>query len=145
MKALLERVEQLKKNKMSAAKISEAASVGDFAWQGDMKITVIDKIGSGMNRIDNPDDLDRQLVPGNTHGSNHCLSSLDGIELYWPDGWTHDASYDRYEGPEFVTKKEVTIEHPTHPHVIVPAGMSIGIDYQRVYDNEQKRERRQLD
>ncbi len=41
--------------------------------------------------------------------------------------------------------KEHTIQHPEHGDVTIPAGFYCGIQYQRVWDLEQQRARRNAD
>lgn len=129
--------------------IPNSASVGDGGSQGDLIIRV-EKYGyvpQGFRIVENPTDEDRQLMPGNsnTTGSKHCLASLDTCVLFWPPGWTHDQSYNKYSGPVLHCSDDTTITHPTHGDVTIPGGMCVSLHYQRVYDEELKRERRQLD
>lgn len=122
-------------------RLSDAAVAGDIGWQGDLKLTVIDKIPDGFELVKKPTDIDRQLVPGNTQGARHCLDSLAGVKLYRPTIWPDSGLV----GPCFVLTEERTIEHPTHGHVTIPAGFTIQCGYQREWDAEQKRERRNAD
>lgn len=122
-------------------RISEAASVGDRGWQGDLRIEIVDKIPSDYVRVENPKPVDCQLVPGNNIGSRHCLDSLEGVELYRPKVWNDEV----LTGPAFVLHQERTICHPTHGDVTIPAGFTVVTGYQREYDKEQQRERRARD
>lgn len=117
---------------------------GDAVAQGDLIITVVDKIPAGYKPVAKPTAADKQLVPGNTEGAKHCLESLKGLKLFRPQGWPASAETD-YCGPAFTAKNDVTILHPTHGPVTVPAGVTVRCDYQREFDAESQRERRNQD
>lgn len=123
-------------------RISEAATIGDGVWQGDLGIEIVaSDVPRDCVLIANPTDKDRQLVPGNTTGSKHCLDSLEGVELYRPANW-NEASL---VGPFFRLSQERTITHPTHGAVIIPAGFSVRCRYQVNYDEQLKAARRAAD
>jgi len=122
-------------------RLSEAMTDNEFFAQGDLNIGPISQIPEGYKRVEQPTPADRQLVKGETVGSKHCLTSLQGVEIYHPDDWTEESLL----GPVLVFRQEGTITHPTHGDVIVPAGMTVQIGYQREYDAEQRRERRSRD
>lgn len=126
-------------------RISDAASVGDGVWQGDLglELVEVDRATIGMTRVDAPTDAHRQLVPGSTQGARHCLDSVDGVSLWLPRGWGE--SYEGLAGPVFLASRDVTVTHPTHGDVTVPAGVAIACRYQREYDAELRRERRAAD
>jgi hypothetical protein len=126
-------------------RIPDAASVGDGVPQGDLYIMLAGEIPDGCKLVESPTDLDRQLVPGNTTGSKHCLRSLSTVDLYWPEGWSHSLDYEGLAGPAMICKEATTIDHPTHGAVTIPAGSTVVTGYQRVYDEELKRERRAAD
>ena len=121
-------------------RISEAASVTDFVRQGDLYLIVAESVPSGYTKATKPQ---KQLVPGTTQGARHCLDSLDGVTLYVPKDWSD--KYEGLDGPCFVLAKERTVEHPTHGVVHIPAGFTIQCRFQREWDQEQKRERRNAD
>ena len=121
-----------------AARLSEAASVNDFARQGDLYLYVVAAIPSGYSKTAKPS---LQLVPGNTEGAKHCLDSLDGVELYLPADWNEET----LAGPCMKLTKERTVLHPTHGDISIPAGFTILCGYQRDYDYETMRERRNAD
>lgn len=123
------------------ASFTEAACAGDFGWQGDLKLTVLDKVPASQKKVAKPSDLDRQLVPGNTEGAKHCLDSLDGVALYRPSEWSEESLI----GPTLKLTKDRVIMHPTHGHVTVLAGTIIGCTYQREFDAELRRETRARD
>jgi len=122
-------------------RITEAWVKGDAVAQGDLNIVVADKVPAGYVRVDKPKAIDKQLVPGNTQGSKHCLDSLVGVKLYRPENWGPES----LDGPCLVLSKERTILHPTHGHVSIPAGFIVACSYQRELDNELKKERRARD
>ncbi len=124
-----------------ACRISDAAQVGDGAWQGDLGIEIVAKVPKGYLRIEKPTEADKQLVPGNTQGAKHCLDSLTGVELYRPATWNEES----LDGPCLVLTQERTILHPTHGAVTIPAGTTVKLRYQREYDAETRRERRNAD
>lgn len=116
--------EQIKSDELQHFPIS--ASVGDAARQGDIYITLLASVPAGAVRIDKPS---RQLAPGNTQGSRHCLSSLSGVSVYR----LKDAT--PYDGPVLDVSKPVTITHPEHGDWSLPCGV-YGISYQRTEDSE---------
>ena len=124
---------------------SEAATAGDMIAQGDLYLMLVDSVPEGFAKSDTQHDIERQLVPGNTVGAKHCLTTLDGVSIYYPTGWHRSPEYDSATGPVVVCSKETTITHPTHGAVTVPAGRIVACGYQRVYDAEQRRERRAQD
>ena len=93
--------------------------------------------------VKKPTEADKQLVPGNTQGAKHCLASLSGVKLYRPTAW--GPNYDGLHGPALELSKPATITHPTHGDVTIPAGSTVLCHYQREWDQEQKRERRNAD
>lgn len=119
-------------------RFTEACTSGDRIWQGDLALTIVNKIPSNYRLQKNPSN---QLVVGNTEGAKHCLDSLDGVKLYLPKNWNEES----LQGPTLVLSKERTILHPTHGHVTIPAGFIVHCTYQREYDKEQERERRARD
>lgn len=120
-------------------RISEAAVPGEFVWQGDLKLAIVERVPKGFNKA-NPF---QQLVPGNTQGARHCLDSTEGVKVHVPSDW--GPKYEGLVGPCLVLQAERTIEHPKHGNVTIPAGMIIQCSYQREWDAEQARERRNRD
>lgn len=120
-------------------RISEAASIGDEGWQGDLGFVVADgSIPDGFLRS-----KQRQLVPGNTTGSRHVVADMDTCEVYFPGGFGDD--YEGLVGPKLFAKADTVIPHPKHGPVTIPAGMNVQFKYQRVWDAELKRQRRSID
>jgi hypothetical protein len=119
----------------------DAAAEFDVGVQGDLYLTVVARVPADFVRVTAPREQDKQLVPGNTQGARHCLASLDGVEIWRPENWGEDSLV----GPCLMFAREGVIEHPTHGHVTVPAGMTIQCTYQREWDAEQRRERRNAD
>lgn len=126
-----------------AVRMSEAASVNDCVRQGDLYLQVVSEVPADYVRVKKPKAIDRQLVPGNTEGAKHCLDSLDGVELHLPAAW--GPGYDALDGPVFKLSTERTVKHPKHGDVTIPAGFTIACRYQREWDAEQARERRNAD
>lgn len=125
-------------------RFSEAAQTGDGVWQGDLGICLVAGVPKGFVLVDKPTEADKQLVPGNTQGSRHCLESLDGVLIYRPAKWPQSAEED-YIGPCLVTERDTTILHPTHGPVTILAGSIVQCTYQREYDQELRRSRRSAD
>lgn len=124
-------------------RLSEAASVGDTVAQGDLYLMVVDRMPDGYKQVKRPKKADAQLVPGATQGARHCLSDVRAVSLYRPKGWGRDDA--SLLGPCFVVAREVTVLHPTHGDVTIPAGFTILCGYQPEFDAEQRRERRNAD
>jgi hypothetical protein len=121
-------------------RLSEAAAPGDGIWQGDLGLEVVESVPADYELAAA---VTLQLVPGTTQGSRHCLDSSDGVTMYLPSGWGQN--YDGLQGPCMVLTKERTIVHPTHGAVTIPAGFTIACRYQREWDAEQRKERRNQD
>lgn len=122
-------------------RITEAASIGDGAWQGDLGLEIVASVPSNYVQVIKPTKADKQLVPGNTQGAKHCLDSLQGVQIFRPSNWSEES----LGGPCLVLTKERTILHPTHGAVTIPAGFTVLCRYQREWDKEQARERRARD
>lgn len=123
----------------------DAIAPGQGVWQGDLGLKVVEEPPADYEPVDSLTDADAQLVPGNTQGARHRLSSLDGVTMWKPRGWGTAETDQSLAGPCFRTEQEVTVLHPTHGPVVVPAGMTILCGYQREFDSEQQRERRNAD
>lgn len=121
-----------------AVRISEAAAPNDCVRQGDLYIVVVEAVPDGYRQAGKPN---VQLVPGNTEGAKHCLDSLAAVDVFLPPQWGPES----LQGPCVAAKSDVTILHPKHGHVTVPGGMLVRCDYQREFDAELRRERRNAD
>jgi hypothetical protein len=124
------------------ARLSEALEPGEGGAQGDVYIVV----GSGVPKdyvlVQHPTEKDRHVAwDSGTVGSNHRLDSLEGVVMYRPANWGPES----LDGPYLICEQERVIEHPTHGHVIIPAGMEVQISYPQDYDEMQKRARRSAD
>lgn len=118
---------------------STASTENDAIWQGDLQIVISAKPEAGMVKLDKKN-ITAQLVPGNTQGAKHCLNTTD-VEMYVPKDWNEESLM----GPWVKSSKEVTIQHPTHGDVIVPAGMAFQCYYQKEWNKEEAKERRARD
>lgn len=108
----------------------EAASPGNFFRQGDLYITVIKSIpGDAVKSA-----VRLQVADGNTQGSRHCLDAKTGVEMF------SKARQTQLDGPMIRLRKERTITHPEHGHVILPPGC-YEITYQRNLDSEEREQR----
>ena len=109
----------------------EAASVGDYVRQGDIYIIFLDCVPSDAIRVATPQ---LQLAPGSSQGSRHCLSTLDGVDIYsLPDPTV-------YDGPVIRCTTEVTVTHPEHGNWLLPVGC-YAISYQRTEDDKGRQRR----
>lgn len=113
----------------------------DAIAQGDLNLILVESIPDNFKLRKNRDD--NQLVPGNTEGSKHCVVDMSTCDVLNPPGWS--AEYDNLLGPVIVAKSDTTIGHPTHGAVTILAGQTVQCQYQRVWEEEQKKERRQRD
>lgn len=120
--------------------LSAAASVNDAIAQGDLNLVVRAAVPEGYTLRENGDG---QLVPGNTTGAKHIVRDVSTVDIYDPRGW--GPTYNELNGPFMVTKAPTVIDHPTHGAVTIPAGFTIENRYQRVWDIEQRKQRRQMD
>jgi hypothetical protein len=122
-------------------RFTEASTVRDRIWQGDLALTVVASVPKDYKKVEKLSEVNRQLVVGNTEGAKHCLKSLNGVDVYLPPVWNEES----LKGPVLVCNSETTVLHPTHGDVTVPAGFIIECTYQREYDKELERERRARD
>ena len=118
--------------------LTAAACPSDAIRQGDLYLIVVDKVPEGYKKARKPS---CQLVPGNTQGSKHCLDSLAGVEMYLPQEWSEES----LDGPCFILSKERMVLHPTHGTVTIASGHIVLCRYQREWDKEQAKERRNRD
>ena len=104
---------------------------GDHTAQGDVMFWKLDELPEGCTRIANPD---RQLAPGTTQGSRHCIRAEDmqKIEFYS----LKDSN--ALQGPVMKCNSPVTVEHPEHGDQTLNKGISI-VTYQRAYADELRR------
>jgi hypothetical protein len=127
-----DRAEKIKNDETQ--QFPEAANAGDCWVQGDVYITLLEALPADVVKITKPE---KQLAPGTTQGSRHCLDALAGVTVYrLPNPGMLD-------GPVIRCLKERTITHPEHGDVVLPPGI-YQISYQRDLDAE-NRERRVQD
>ena len=124
------------------AVLNEACSVGDGVWQGDLGIEIVSAVPEGYVLVEKPKEDDKQIVPGNTQGSKHVLRSIVGVSIWRPKNWPSEIGI---FGPCIVAESEAVIDHPTHGEVTISAGHTILCRYQREWDQEQKKARRNAD
>ena len=122
-------------------RFSEASSLNDRVWQGDLGITITNTIPADFVKVDKVTNKHLQLVPGNTIGSKHCLTTSVGVELWVPPVFNDESLI----GPCIKCLQDTSIEHPTHGTVTIPAGFMIQCTYQRNLDQIQKVEIRARD
>lgn len=95
-----------------------AASPGDYMRQGDVYITLLDKLPNSAVLVGKPSP---QVAEGNTQGARHIMNSLDGVKVFKKS----DASV--IDGPilDFrgISSTETrTLTHPQHGDVVMPCG-----------------------
>lgn len=117
---------------------SDACTVNDRIWQGDLALTISDKVPNDYELTTKPS---VQLVKGNNEGAKHCLDSLNGVKMYTPIGWNEESLI----GPYLKLTEDRVILHPKHGNVSVKAGSEVHCTYQRELDHELARERRARD
>lgn len=127
---------------------SEASTINDTIPQGDLYLAIR---GTPTEEAEIPEDFELrllentsevQLVPGNTVGSKHVASGAD-FELWAAKDWPKDL--ETTQGPYLVAHSPVEVKHPTHGNVTIPAGFTVECFYQREWEAEQRRERRNAD
>jgi len=128
----LETIEQGKPERLSPA-----MTENDFFAQGDLYMRPLKQLPEGYKAVEGPE----QLVKGNSIGSRHCLSTLEGVKLWHPVNWSDESLI----GPVFQASCDVDVVHPTHGNVTVPTGMMIQVGYQKNLDELEMRERRARD
>jgi len=104
-------------------------SKGDAWAQGDLLIVCLEAVPAGAEIDQAPK---AQLAIGNTQGSRHCLTSLQGVTMY------KVKSGNPLDGPVFETKNGVEIDHPEHGNLVLPPG-TYGCIYQRQYAEDLRR------
>jgi len=121
-------VEQVAESIKSDAtqRFPEAASLNDAVRQGDLYITLIANVPLAAKLVKKPS---KQLAPGNTQGSRHCISNMRNVRVF------ANPQPSAYDGPILEVKKEVTIEHPEHGDWVLNPGC-YAISYQRTEDSE---------
>lgn len=105
------------------------ASTGDMWPQGDVGLICLDGLPSGCTIEKNPS---AQLAPGTTQGSRHCITDLASVRLY------RLADPTPLDGPIIEAPSGVTVDHPEHGAITLPAGV-YGCIYQRAYADELRR------
>lgn len=99
--------------------------VGQHVRQGDVYIERIAPDAAHGASI-----TDRQLAPGTTKGSRHCV---DGdVRLFAPSG-----EVDPLTGPIIDASERFTVTHPEHAHISLPSGR-YAVTYQRDYAAEER-------
>lgn len=122
-------------------RFTEACVPGDTIPQGDLYLMIVDQVPVGYELVKRPKAADKQLFPGNTIGSRHCLDSLEGVLIYRPQNWNEESLL----GPCLVLSQERTVLHPTHGNVTAPANTIVLCGYQPNFDYELMKERKARD
>ncbi len=106
-------------------------SQGDHTAQGDVTFVRLDELPSNCDRVKNPD---RQLAPGTTQGSRHCVRESDMCHVDFYE--LHNAN--PLQGPVLVLRQPATIEHPEHGDQSLGEGVWF-VTYQRAFARELRR------
>ena len=103
---------------------------GKYVAQGDINIWPLESLPESVQ----PAQPERQLAPGTTRGSRHCIceKSMHYVEFY---KLPHP---NPLQGPILVFNDYVTIEHPEHGNQIWPPSV-VAITYQRRYADKIRR------
>lgn len=110
--------------KRQVQRFPDAASFGDSVRQGDIYITLLNKLPKGAKKLKT---FTLQLAPGTTQGSRHILDSSEGVTVYVLDNATE------FDGPILKLELERTVQHPEHGDYILPPRL-YAISYQRTQD-----------
>lgn len=134
----------------------------DGISQGDVDLVLVDKVPDGYTLRDPK--LGTQIAPGNTRGSRHHVVIDDvnrnplitdeekaestgglGFQIFDPPGWS--PTYDELNGPVVVAHRETTIGHVQGGHgpVVIQPGQIVECRFARVWEEEEKRARRNQD
>lgn len=121
--------------------------VGEHVRQGDIAILCIGngKLTEALKkekkaRLGAETD-NHQLAPGTNKGSRHILAPTKAKSL---TVFTPAQGRPEIEGPIFETTERVTITHPEHGHISIPAG-TYQVDYQVDHRSEEAKQRRVQD
>lgn len=125
LKAIQQHAESIKNDETHEMSVM---SPGDAWAQGDVLITCLECVPDGCEPIK----AERQLAPGTTQGSRHCIVDLQGVEMFRMKDATP------LDGPVFRSDRKVEIDHPEHGNLIAPPG-TYGVTYQRQYAEELRR------
>lgn len=125
LKAIQKHAENIKNDETHELSVMSA---GDAWAQGDVLITCLGCVPAECE----PMMAERQLAPGTTQGSRHCIVDLAGVEMFR----LKDAT--PLDGPVFRSDRKIEIDHPEHGNLIVPPGV-YGVTYQRQYAEELRR------
>jgi hypothetical protein len=115
--------------KNDAAHTVETCSAGDAWAQGDLLIVCLPALPTDAKPDPHPS---AQLAPGTTQGSRHCIGDLAAVKLYRLTDPTP------LDGPLIEAPAGVTIEHPEHGNVTLPAGV-YAVVYQRSFGEDLRR------
>ncbi len=109
--------------KRSTQKFPVAAAPGDAVRQGDVYLTFLESLPSGVRKMKTP----TQLAPGTSQGSRHVLDSTDGVSAY------ELANATEFDGPVLCLACERTVTHPEHGDWVLSEGI-YAVSYQRTQD-----------
>ena len=137
MSSAVEAIDRIRERGESIAsdqtqRFPEAASVGDFARQGDVYIVKADP--SDLEDLTKMTEPVLQLAPGTNPGSRHILRSAEGVSMFSPRGSSE------LNGPLFRLECENELTHPEHANFILPPGC-----YRTTFQQSAEEDRRVLD
>jgi len=102
---------------------------GDAFRQGDIFIVMLESLPEAATKMDAPEG--RQVAPGNTRGSRHCVEATDDVTFYrvFDGDDLSDTIVD-------ASSAGFTLRHPEHADVTVPCGT-----YRIVHQQNERNER----
>jgi hypothetical protein len=106
-------------------RVIKKIEVGQAIRQGDIYVTRLadERVRHGGETAE------RQLAPGTTRGSRHCVEG--NVEVYLPA-----AGDGRLTGPLIVARDRFTVTHPEHAHFSLPPG-AYRVTYQRDFNRQE--------
>lgn len=122
-------------------KFTRGFAPDDAIAQGDL-LLVLTEQGVPRNYVKRKNGATK-LVPGTNVGARHCVVNAATCDIYDPPGFSD--TYDELLGPMIVAKKDTVVGHPTHGHVTILGGQTVNCVYQRVFEHEEQKARRQRD
>lgn len=103
-------------------RVIKKIAVGEAVRQGDIYLKRVAKTAARGEEIET-----RQLAPGNTQGSRHCVEG--DVKIYARKG-------DALTGPIVESETGFRVTHPEHAHFDMPAG-TYAVTYQRDFAREE--------
>jgi len=134
--------EQIRNDELQAV---GTVSAGDVIRQGDLYLVALGKAAITRGELLK----DRQLAPGTTQGSRHCIEG--DVDLFRASNASQVAETinrlvknaavePELIGPVFVTDGKCELTHPEHGKFALPAGETFAVVYQRAHADVVRRQ-----